>query len=100
MVRESIRYFGALQIGSYLCPLLKSPPQVDEAVKAAGLMQERMNLQTLPIRAYLDQTVVPILLEGQFCWKRMRSLEATGFGLLLGYYTAFLYVKIKFSAEI
>jgi protein dpy-30 len=26
--------------------------------------QEKLNLQALPIRAYLDQTVVPILLDG------------------------------------
>jgi hypothetical protein len=28
------------------------------------LLQEKMNVQSLPIRAYLDQTVVPILLDG------------------------------------
>jgi hypothetical protein len=26
--------------------------------------QEKLNLQALPIRAYLDQTVVPLLLDG------------------------------------
>jgi|EP00953_Heterococcus_sp_UTEX-ZZ885_P013904 protein dpy-30 len=28
------------------------------------VLQERLNIQSLPIRAYLDQTVVPILLDG------------------------------------
>ncbi|GMI43745.1 hypothetical protein TrCOL_g11691 [Triparma columacea] len=35
-----------------------------ESEKAANLVQNKMNLQALPIRAYLDQTVVPILLDG------------------------------------
>merc|ERR1719297_216508 len=34
------------------------------AVQAASVAQNRMNLQSLSIRAYLDQTVVPILLDG------------------------------------
>ncbi|CAM9361855.1 unnamed protein product [Discosporangium mesarthrocarpum] len=34
------------------------------ADKAAETLQERLNVQSLPIRAYLDQTVVPILLDG------------------------------------
>ncbi|KAG5180850.1 hypothetical protein JKP88DRAFT_263797 [Tribonema minus] len=34
------------------------------AEKNAEALQERLNMQTLPIRAYLDQTVVPILLDG------------------------------------
>ena len=42
------------------------PPsdEVAEATKAAEQVQAKMNLQALPIRAYLDQTVVPILLDG------------------------------------
>jgi hypothetical protein len=35
-----------------------------EAIKQAEDTQTKMNLQALPIRAYLDQTVVPILLDG------------------------------------
>jgi len=35
-----------------------------EAEKDMEAVQEKMNLQALPIRAYLDQTVVPILLDG------------------------------------
>lgn len=35
-----------------------------EAVKQAEDTQTKMNVQALPIRAYLDQTVVPILLDG------------------------------------
>ena len=37
-----------------------------EAIKQADDVdaQTKMTLQSLPIRAYLDQTVVPILLDG------------------------------------
>eukprot|EP00617_Octactis_speculum_P001423 CAMPEP_0185774674 /NCGR_PEP_ID=MMETSP1174-20130828/79321_1 /TAXON_ID=35687 /ORGANISM="Dictyocha speculum, Strain CCMP1381" /LENGTH=104 /DNA_ID=CAMNT_0028461973 /DNA_START=39 /DNA_END=353 /DNA_ORIENTATION=+ len=38
--------------------------EVTEATKAADQVQGKMNLQALPIRAYLDETVVPILLDG------------------------------------
>jgi protein dpy-30 len=38
--------------------------EVREADKDADLMQEKINLGALPIRSYLDQTVVPILLDG------------------------------------
>lgn len=31
---------------------------------ASGAKKQKVNLQSLPIRAYLDQTVVPILLQG------------------------------------
>ena len=34
------------------------------AEKAAEDVQNKLNAQTLPIRSYLDQTVVPILLQG------------------------------------
>jgi len=45
-----------------LCLLLKS--QINEAEKDLEAAQEKLNLQSLPIRAYLDQTVVPLLLDG------------------------------------
>ncbi|CAM9192868.1 unnamed protein product [Ascophyllum nodosum] len=32
--------------------------------KASDTLADRLNVQSLPIRAYLDQTVVPILLDG------------------------------------
>eukprot|EP00937_MAST-01D_sp_MAST-1D-sp2_P006261 g6261.t1 len=35
-----------------------------DSTVAAAAVQEKMNVQSLPIRAYLDQTVVPILLQG------------------------------------
>ena len=38
--------------------------EVQEAEKDLDMVQDRLNLQALPIRAYLDQTVVPILLDG------------------------------------
>jgi protein dpy-30 len=34
------------------------------AEKAAMAVASKINLQALPIRAFLDQTVVPILLQG------------------------------------
>ncbi|CAM9848785.1 unnamed protein product [Laminaria digitata] len=48
----------------------QGPPSVTVAEvesaeqKAAESLQDRLNVQSLPIRAYLDQTVVPILLDG------------------------------------
>ena len=39
--------------------------EVDNVAEgSAEALQERLNIQSLPIRAYLDQTVVPILLDG------------------------------------
>lgn len=38
--------------------------QIQEAEKDLEEAQEKLNLQALPIRAYLDQTVVPLLLDG------------------------------------
>jgi protein dpy-30 len=35
-----------------------------DAEKELEEAQEKLNLQALPIRAYLDQTVVPLLLDG------------------------------------
>jgi protein dpy-30 len=37
---------------------------MQEAEKDLDAAQEKLNLQSLPIRAYLDQTVVPLLLDG------------------------------------
>lgn len=38
--------------------------EMQEAEKDLDAAQEKLNLQALPIRAYLDQTVVPLLLDG------------------------------------
>ena len=38
-------------------------PQGQTAEKAASAVQSQINLQALPIRQYLDQTVVPLLLQ-------------------------------------
>mmetsp|Transcript_18084 Transcript_18084/g.24814 ORF Transcript_18084/g.24814 Transcript_18084/m.24814 type:complete len:95 (+) Transcript_18084:42-326(+) len=38
--------------------------EIQEAEKDLNAAQEKLNLQALPIRAYLDQTVVPLLLDG------------------------------------
>ena len=40
------------------------PSQAKGAEKAAMGVQNKMNLQTAPIRTYLDSTVVPVLLQG------------------------------------
>mmetsp|Transcript_25187 Transcript_25187/g.41971 ORF Transcript_25187/g.41971 Transcript_25187/m.41971 type:complete len:99 (+) Transcript_25187:95-391(+) len=40
------------------------PREVQEAEADLEAAQEKLNLQALPIRAYLDQTVVPLLLDG------------------------------------
>ena len=42
----------------------RPPPKGKSSEKAALAVQNKMNVQSLPIRAYLDQTVVPILLQG------------------------------------
>merc|ERR1719498_821081 len=38
--------------------------KLEKAGDAVNQVQEKLNLQALPIRSYLDQTVVPILLDG------------------------------------
>jgi protein dpy-30 len=38
--------------------------ELKNAEENLDLAQEKLNLQALPIRAYLDQTVVPLLLDG------------------------------------
>lgn len=40
---------------------LRDTVNAEEALENA---QDKLNLQALPIRAYLDQTVVPLLLDG------------------------------------
>lgn len=49
----------------------KAVPAIENAEKASTVeksefesAQDKMSLQALPIRAYLDQTVVPLLLDG------------------------------------
>ena len=38
--------------------------EIEDAEKDLDAAQDKLNLQALPIRAFLDQTVVPILLDG------------------------------------
>ncbi len=45
---------------------LQSDPNVNQ------LLQETANIQTMPIRGYLDQTVVPVLLDGMAELSRVR----------------------------
>lgn len=48
---------------------------MDTAERAADNLGERLNVQSLPIRAYLDQTVVPILLDGMSALVKERCVE-------------------------
>ena len=41
-----------------------NPEEGKAAEKAAMAVQNKIHVQALPIRAYLDQSVVPILLQG------------------------------------
>uniref|UniRef100_A0A7S4PAG5 Uncharacterized protein n=1 Tax=Guillardia theta TaxID=55529 RepID=A0A7S4PAG5_GUITH len=53
-----------------------APENLDQAAiaeKAAVEAQEKIDAQALPIRTYLDQTVVPILLQGLSELVRARS---------------------------
>lgn len=47
------------------------------AEKAAMAVQSKINLQALPIRAFLDQTVVPILLQGLSALVKERCVRFT-----------------------
>ena len=42
---------------------LEDKEEGETAEKAASAVQSQINLQALPIRQYLDQTVVPLLLQ-------------------------------------
>ncbi len=46
--------------------VLQSDPNINHA------LQETANIQTTPIRGYLDQTVVPVLLDGMAELSRVR----------------------------
>ena len=48
------------------------------AAAGAGSTAGKVDLQTLPIRAYLDQTVVPILLQGMSQLVKERWARACG----------------------
>lgn len=47
------------------------------AEKSAMGVQQKMNLQTAPIRTYLDSTVVPVLLQGLSALVKERCASAT-----------------------
>jgi protein dpy-30 len=51
-----------------------STEETAEAIKQAEEAQMKVLLQGLPIRAYLDQTVVPILLDGMSALVKERYL--------------------------
>jgi protein dpy-30 len=61
-IDESVLYVHALlsRMGFFSSKNL----QAKLAEKAAMEAQEKIDSQALPIRAYLDQTVVPLLLQG------------------------------------
>ncbi|CAM9355334.1 unnamed protein product, partial [Phaeothamnion confervicola] len=46
-------------------PMPMAKEEIESADRgAAAAIDQRLDVQSLPIRAYLDQTVVPILLDG------------------------------------
>ena len=51
----------SLLIHLTLLYIFQKTANAEEALEDA---QDKLNLQALPIRAYLDQTVVPLLLDG------------------------------------
>ena len=51
-------------------------PQAKGAEKSAMGVQNKMNLQTAPIRTYLDSTVVPVLLQGLSALVKERCVRA------------------------
>lgn len=52
-----------------------------EKASAEKMLKQKVDLQALPTRAYLDQTVVPILLQGLSVLAKDRS-EQAGLGRL------------------
>ncbi|EPZ32565.1 Dpy-30-domain-containing protein [Rozella allomycis CSF55] len=56
-----------------------SQPENTELDRDAILKLNRQNLQALPIRSYLDQTVVPILAEGMKILVKERPLNPCQF---------------------
>ena len=61
--------------------------------------QDKLNLQALPIRAYLDQTVVPLLLDGMSALVKERPPNpvewlATYLLKVSSYYKIYIYAVI------
>ena len=57
----------------------RSLSQAKGAEKAAMGVQNKLNLQTAPIRTYLDSTVVPVLLQGLSALVKERPPNPTEF---------------------
>lgn len=57
---------GAREDALPACSALPPPQRTVESEKASAekMLKQKVDLQALPTRAYLDQTVVPILLQG------------------------------------
>eukprot|EP00953_Heterococcus_sp_UTEX-ZZ885_P034553 17882-Heterococcus_DN1.PRE.5 len=61
------------------------------------VLQERLNIQSLPIRAYLDQTVVPILLDGMAALVKERPPNPVDW---LASYLCYITVFLRLRAHI
>ena len=69
------------------------PLQGKAGEQAAMAVQSKMNLQTAPIRTYLDSTVVPVLLQGLSALVKERCARATCPPLLLPRGTAKVHTR-------
>ena len=63
-VKEKLPLKVPVQPSKRLHLLVTTAKDGEEAENAALAVQNRLQSQALPIRAYLDQTVVPLLLQG------------------------------------
>lgn len=52
-----------------------APPIEVQATTAASALNPESNMASLPVRAYLDETVVPLLLRGMLELAKKRSLS-------------------------
>ena len=80
------------QIAAAFAPIRRHQPpgpprlrQGKSAEKAAMAVQNKMNLQTAPIRTYLDSTVVPVLLQGLSALVKERCSRNVDSGGRLGW---------------
>ena len=64
MALNSWSFYLTLIFSSHFKKIRLILKQIKNAEEDLDLAQDKLNLQALPIRAYLDQTVVPLLLDG------------------------------------
>jgi hypothetical protein len=73
--------------------------QGQSAEKAATAVHSQINLQALPIRQYLDQTVVPLLLQALSALVKERSVETVCVSPVLCDFLLNTHVCIAFAAN-